>query len=29
MLILEELKNLHADYVMYEFYKKENDIDEE
>lgn len=25
-LILEELKNLHADYVMCEFYKKENDI---
>lgn len=25
-LILESLKNLHADYVMCEFYKKENDI---
>lgn len=25
-LILEELKNLHADYVMYEFYKKEKDM---
>lgn len=24
-LILEELKNLHADYIMYEFYKKQND----
>lgn len=24
-IILEDLKNLHADYVMYEFYKKEHD----
>lgn len=25
-IILEILRNLHADYVMCEFYKKENDI---
>lgn len=25
-MILEELKNLHANYIMCEFYKKENDV---